>query len=92
MKTDNEKELPKRKPTRLKNFDYSFAGAYIVTICNRDRMQILSEVKTDLMAADKTIGCAVGEGLCPVTAVVFKNVMPILLLLNRLDKSEFDGE
>ena len=66
MKMDKEKELPKRKPTRLKNFDYSSAGAYFVTICIRDRMHILSEiVKTDLTAADKTNGLAVGEGLAP---------------------------
>ena len=66
MKMDKEKELPKRKPTRLKNFDYSSAGAYFVTICIRDRMHILSEiVKTDLTATDKTNGLAVGEGLAP---------------------------
>ena len=66
MKMDKEKELPKRKPTKLKNFDYSSAGAYFVTICIRDRMHILSEiVKTDLTAADKTNRSAVGEGLAP---------------------------
>ena len=64
IKMDKEKELPKRKPTRLKNFDYSSAGAYFVTICIRDRMNILSEiVKTDIASADKTNRSAVGEGL-----------------------------
>ena len=63
---DNEKKLSKRKSTRLKNFDYSSVGAYFVTICIRDRMQILSEiVKTDLTATKKTNGLAVGEGLAP---------------------------
>ena len=66
IKMDNDKDLPKRKSTRLKNFDYSSVGAYFVTICVRDRMQILSEiVRTDLTSADKTIGIAVGEGLAP---------------------------
>ena len=66
MKMDKKKEFPKRKPTRLKNFDYSSVGAYFVTICIRDRMHILSEiVKTDLTAADKTNRSAVGEGLAP---------------------------
>jgi REP element-mobilizing transposase RayT len=66
MKMDNDKNLPKRKSTRLKNFDYSSAGAYFVTICVRDRMQILSEiVRTDLPATYKTIETAVGEGLAP---------------------------
>ena len=63
---DKEKELPKRKSTRLKNFDYSSAGAYFVTICIRDRMHILSQiVKTELMTTDETMGLAVGEGLAP---------------------------
>ena len=69
MKMDNEKEFPKRKSTRLKNFNYSSQGAYFVTICVRDRMQILSEiVRTDLTLTDKTIGIAVGEGLAPPEA------------------------
>jgi REP element-mobilizing transposase RayT len=66
MEMDNDKDLPKRKSTRLKNYDYSSAGAYFVTICVRDRMQILSEiVRTDLTSANKTNGIAVGEGLAP---------------------------
>ena len=67
---DNENELPKRKSTRLKNFDYSSAGAYFVTICIRDRMHILSEiVKTDLTITDKSNGLSVGEGLAPPDVV-----------------------
>ena len=63
---DNDKNFPKRKSTRLKNFDYSSTGAYFVTICVRDRMPILSEiVRADLTSADKTIGIAVGEGFAP---------------------------
>ena len=36
--------MPKRKPTRLKNFDYSSAGAYFITICIKDRKRILSNI------------------------------------------------
>ncbi len=39
-----EKELPKRKPTRLKNFDYNSSGAYFLTICTENRQQILSRI------------------------------------------------
>jgi len=39
-----EKEFPQRKPTRLRHFDYSQAGAYFVTICIQDRKRIVSEV------------------------------------------------
>ena len=34
---DKEKELPKRKDIRLKNYDYSSPGAYFVTICTDNR-------------------------------------------------------
>ena len=41
---DKDKELPKRKPTRLKNFDYSTTGAYFITICTQNRRSILSRI------------------------------------------------
>ena len=41
---DKEKELPKRKPTRIKNYDYSTPGAYFVTICTHNRRCTLSRV------------------------------------------------
>ena len=36
--------LPKRKPTRLKKFDYSSEGYYFVTICTQNRKNILSDI------------------------------------------------
>ena len=45
-------ELPKRKPTRFKKYDYSTPGAYFVTICVKDRKQLLSKI-------------IVGQGLAP---------------------------
>ena len=45
-------ELPNRKNTRLKNFDYSENGYYFVTICTADHKEILSTVN-------------VGRGLAP---------------------------
>ncbi len=44
--------LPKRKPTRLKGYDYSAPGTYFVTICTKERKQILSKI-------------IVGQGLAP---------------------------
>jgi len=32
-----EKELPKRKDIRLKEFDYSTVGAYFITVCTKER-------------------------------------------------------
>ncbi len=45
-------ELPKRKPTRLKEYDYSTSGAYFVTICVKNHKQLLSQIH-------------VGEGFAP---------------------------
>ena len=37
-------ELPKRKSARLKYYDYSTPGAYFLTICVKDRKQLLSKI------------------------------------------------
>ena len=34
---DKEKELPKRKDIRLKNYDYSSPGGYFLTLCTSER-------------------------------------------------------
>ena len=36
--------LPNRKPTRLKNYDYSQNGAYFITICTHNRKPIFSNI------------------------------------------------
>ena len=38
------KDLPKRKSTRLKGADYSNIGSYFITICVKDRQPILSDI------------------------------------------------
>ncbi len=40
-------ELPKRKPTRLQNYDYSSDGGYFITICTHNRKCILSDIVGD---------------------------------------------
>lgn len=37
-------ELPKRKTTRLKNYDYSQNGAYFVTICTHKRARLFGDI------------------------------------------------
>ncbi len=44
-------DLPKRKPIRLKDFDYSQNGYYFVTICTHNKQKTLCDI--------------VGEGLAP---------------------------
>ena len=60
---EKEKDFPKRKPTRLKDFDYSSQGAYFITICTQDRKRLLSEI---IKKEAETINFSqVGEGLAP---------------------------
>ena len=33
-------ELPKRKPIRIENYDYSSPGAYFITVCSSNREEI----------------------------------------------------
>ena len=47
-----DNKLPKRKPTRLSNFDYSRGGAYFLTICTQDRKRILSQI----VGTEKPVG------------------------------------
>ena len=40
-----QENLPKRKNIRLKNYDYSKAGMYFITICIKDRIELLGQIK-----------------------------------------------
>ena len=40
-------DLPKRKPIRLEEYDYSQNGVYFVTICTKDRKPILCDIVGD---------------------------------------------
>ncbi len=40
-------DFPKRKPTRLKNYDYSQNGYYFITICTHDKQKILCDIVGD---------------------------------------------
>ncbi len=40
-------DSPNRKPLRLKNYDYSAAGYYFVTLCTKERKKILSDIVGD---------------------------------------------
>lgn len=68
-----ENQKKQRKPTRLRNFDYSTTGAYFITICTRDRMKILSEItRENLTSTNKTNDSrSVGEVLAPPAPKLF---------------------
>lgn len=49
-------DLLKRKPNRLKEYDYSVNGAYFITICTKNKKCILSQI--------------VGEGLRALQGII----------------------
>ena len=73
-------ELPKRKPTRLKNYDYSGDGAYFITICTHNRKKLFSNI--------------VGQGLAPAEIQLSKfgeiANTEILALENRYNNIKID--
>lgn len=56
-------ELPKRKPNRLKEYDYSDTGVYFITICTKDRKRLLSEIKVGFGIYDKPQVCLSEYGI-----------------------------
>ena len=52
--------LPKRKPIRIENYDYSAPGAYFITICTANREKIFwSDRRGDLCVKSNMVStCA----------------------------------
>jgi len=44
-------ELPKRKPNRLKEYDYSSNGYYFVMLCVKNKQKILWDIVEDVEGA-----------------------------------------
>ena len=65
-------DLPKRKSTRLKNYDYSQNGYYFITICTHKKQKLLCNI--------------VGEGLAPPEIVLSKYEKIINTQLLDLEK------
>lgn len=46
------KNLPTRKPNRLKGYNYTHSGAYFVTICAKERAELFSSIPDNVVGAD----------------------------------------
>ena len=58
-------ELPKRKNTRLRGYDYNTPGCYFITICTKDKQKILCEiVGTGVLDGPDTAFSAYGRTVC----------------------------
>ncbi len=47
------KNLPQRKPSRLKGYDYSQLGYYFITICTKNRTFLFGEINNDEMVLNE---------------------------------------
>ena len=95
-------ELPKRKPIRIENYDYSTPGAYFITVCTANREKIFWErVGADIIRPQNVplslIGKIVEQGILQISShyeniIVDKYcVMPNHIHLILRIESEIDG-
>ncbi len=47
------KDFPKRKSTRLKEYDYSQFGYYFITICMKNRKEFFSKIENSIVVLSK---------------------------------------
>ena len=47
------KDLPKRKISRLKNYNYNTPGSYFITICTENKKEILSAIRVGTGVLDR---------------------------------------
>ncbi len=74
-------ELPKRKPTRLQNYDYSTGGAYFITLCTHNKQKILCNIVNisgsttpKVNSNAKILSNSVGEGALDVPKIVLSPI------------------
>lgn len=95
-------ELPKRKPIRIKDYDYSAPGAYFITICTANREKIFwNSVGADIIRPENIplspTGTIVEQGILQISSH-YKNifvekycVMPDHIHLIVRIKANMDG-
>jgi len=66
--------LSVRKNIRLKNYDYSKEGMYFLTICTKNRVEILGEIK-ELNKIELTEEGVIVEKYIKTIVDVFKNII-----------------
>ena len=82
--------LPKRKPLRLKDYDYRTPGAYFITVCTKDKKLLFGPVGADSISAQivKRAFMEVIKGYSCVACPIF-TVMPnhfhALIVISRAD-------
>lgn len=72
-----KQNLPVRKRLRLNYYDYSKEGAYFITICIKNRVELLGKIKNDKIKLTK-------EGI-----IVQNNILNISKIFEGIDIEEY---
>ncbi|MEO0276533.1 MAG: transposase, partial [candidate division WOR-3 bacterium] len=80
-------KMPARKNIRLKNFDYSLAGNYFITICIYQNKQILSKIiqKDNIGIFNKSFAVE----LSSIGKIINKNLLEIENIFNFTKLNEY---
>ena len=62
------RNLPVRKPNRLRNYDYSQNGAYFITICAKDKHELFGKIKNGKPLLNE-YGCIVKQEIENIQAI-----------------------
>ncbi|MDO5555302.1 MAG: hypothetical protein Q4G09_01190, partial [Clostridia bacterium] len=90
------KQMPRRKNVRIKKYDYSQNGYYYITICTKNKQEILSEITTVGVAAhsDKCYKEMLKRGekmkLQGLTVIFIIIALPIILVLSYYISLQID--
>ena len=93
-----DKEFPIRKNIRLKEYDYSTAGYYFITICTKSKRKILSTIDVGTrIARPSDIGLIVESSVLQISEkyenvslekyVIMPNHVHMILALQHLDNN-----
>ena len=85
-----ETELPKRKPLRLRNYEYNTPGAYFITVCTKEKKLLFGPVGADSISArivKRTFEEVIKEYSCVECPIftVMPNHFHALIVIARAD-------
>ena len=66
---EHDASYPKRKPLRLKHYDYSTPGAYFITICTAGKRCILSSIRMSGASTHAVVGDGLARPVVKLTNV-----------------------
>ena len=90
--------MKQRKPTRLKNFNYSLVGYYFITICAHNHLELFGSISEEITILNK-IGKIVEQKLHSITEIyndaviddcytIMPNHLHFILIINKPNEED----